>query len=214
MDFDNIDFYLIFDLFLLFLIGMGPKIALVPFLDLTKNMDVDTQKMIANKMVRTAVSTALLLAVLGWFLMRLLHFTPGAANVGGGIVLLLLALHMLVSPGKTEHHDDASGRDSMDIAIYPLAVPYLLNPAGIAALVIASNEINTIPMAAIVIGLVLLVGALDFAVFRNMDKLSKYLDPSRLAITEAVFGVLLAALAVQLMVDGLAEMGVITAVSH
>ena len=107
MNFEEIDIYLIFDLFLLFLIGMGPKIALVPFLDLTKGMDAETQKMIANRMVRTAVSTAILLAALGWFLMRLLHFTPGAANVAGGIVLLLLALHMLISPGKTEHQDQA-----------------------------------------------------------------------------------------------------------
>ena len=214
MNLNEIDIYLIFDLFLLFLIGMGPKIALVPFLDLTKGMDADTQKRIANRMVRTAVSTALLLGVLGWFLMRLLHFTPGAANVAGGIVLLLLALHMLISPGKTEHHQEGSDRDPMQMAVYPLAVPYLLNPAGIAALVIASNEIDSILAGVIVLGLVLVVGALDFAVFRNMDKLSKFLDPSRLAITEAVFGVLLAALSVQLMVDGLAELGVITAVSH
>ena len=47
-----------------------------------------------------------------------------------------------------------------------------------------------------------------------MDKLAKHLDPSRLAVTEAVFGVLLAALAVQLMVDGLADLEIITAVIH
>ena len=60
----------------------------------------------------------------------------------------------------------------------------------------------------------MLVGAIDFAVFRNMDKLAQHLDPSRLAIAEAIFGVLLAALAVQLMVDGLAELVIITAVAH
>jgi multiple antibiotic resistance protein len=214
MDFGDIDLYLIFDLFLLLLIGMGPKIALVPFLELTQGMEAETQKRIADRMVRTALITALLLAVLGWFLMRLLHFTPGAANIAGGIVLLLLALHMLVSPGRTDHHEDASGRDPMQMAVYPLAVPYLLNPAGIAALVIASGDIDSVLMAVIVIGLVLLVGAIDFAVFRNMDKLAKQLDPSRLAVTEAVFGVLLAALAVQLMVDGLADLGIIDAIMH
>jgi multiple antibiotic resistance protein len=214
MDFNDIDFYLIFDMFLLLLIGMGPKIALVPFLELTKDMDAGTQKAIANKMVRTALSTALLLVVLGWFLMRLLHFTPGAANIAGGIVLLLLALNMLVSPGKTDHHDKASGRDPMKMAVYPLAVPYLLNPAGIAALVIASDDVDSVLMGVILIGVVLLVGAIDFAVFRNMDKLSKHLDPSRLAITEAVFGVLLAALAVQLMVDGMAVLGIFDLIPH
>lgn len=214
MDFNNIDFYLIFDIFLLLLIGMGPKIALVPFLDLTKDLDADTQKKIGTKMVRTGVTTALLLVLLGGFLMRLLHFTPGAVNVAGGIVLLLLALHMLVSPQKDHANDDVSGRDLMQMAVYPLAVPYMLNPAGIASLVILSNDVQTILTFAVVIGVVLLVGALDLVIFRNMDKLAKHLDPSRLAITEAVFGVLLAALAVQLMVDGLAEMGVVNSIAH
>jgi len=208
--FDNLDFYVVFDMFLLLLIGMGPKIALVPFLELTQGMEANTQRKIADTMVRTAVGTALLLVVLGWFLMRLLHFTPGAANVAGGIILLLLALHMLVSPGKQkDHHAEAGERNPMQMAIYPLAVPFLLNPAGIAALVVASDDINSIVTGAVVIGLVLLVGLIDFAVFRNIDKLSKHLDPSRLVITEVIFGVLLAALAVQLMADGLAAMGII-----
>jgi multiple antibiotic resistance protein len=208
--FDNLDFYVVFDLFLLLLIGMGPKIALVPFLEATQGMEADAQRKMANIMVRTAVGTALLLVVLGWFLMRLLHFTPGAANVAGGIVLLLLALHMLISPGKQkDHHEEAGGRNPMQMAIYPLAVPFLLNPAGIAALVVASDDINSVVSGALVIGLVLLVGLIDFAVFRNIDKLSKHLDPSRLVITEVIFGVLLAALAVQLMADGLAAMGII-----
>ena len=212
--FNDIDIYFVFDMLLLLLIGMGPKIALVPFLDLTKEMAPDTQRKIANTMVRTAVGTALLLVVLGWFLMRLLHFTPGAANIAGGIVLLLLALHMLVSPGKTHHDEAASGRDPMQMAVYPLAVPFLLNPAGIAALVIASSDVNSVLSGVVLIAIVLLVGAIDFAVFRNMDKLAKHLDPSRLAVTEAVFGVLLAALAVQLMVEGLADLGIITALIH
>ncbi len=210
MNLGDIDIWFIFDMFLLLLIGMGPKIALVPFLDLTKEMDGDTQRKVARRMVQTAVTTALILVLLGWFLMRLLHFTPGAANIAGGIVLLLLALHMLISPGKDDHHEAASGRDAMQMALYPLAVPYLLNPAGIAAIVIASSEIASLVMVVILIALVLIVGALDWLIFRNMDKLAKHLDPSRLAVTEAVFGVLLAALAVQLMLDGLADLGILT----
>jgi small neutral amino acid transporter SnatA (MarC family) len=209
MNLGDIDIWWVFDMFLLLLIGMGPKIALVPFLDLTKGMDGDTQQKVARRMVQTAVTTALILAVLGWFLMRLLHFTPGAANIAGGIVLLLLALHMLTSPGKDDHHEKAGGRDAMQMALYPLAVPYLLNPAGIAAIVIASSEIDSLLMAVILIALVLIVGALDWLIFKNMDKLAKHLDPSRLAVTEAVFGVLLAALAVQLMLDGLADLGIL-----
>jgi small neutral amino acid transporter SnatA (MarC family) len=115
MDFGNVDFFLIFDLFVLLLIGMGPKIALVPFLDLTSGMEADLQKKVAQRMVTTAVTWGLVLVLLGWFLMRLLHFSPGAANVAGGIVLLLLALHMLISPGKADHHQKASDQDAMNI---------------------------------------------------------------------------------------------------
>jgi len=100
------------------------------------------------------------------------------------------------------------------MAVYPLAVPLLLNPAGIAVLVIASADLDSLLSALLWIGLVLLVTVINFATFRNMDKLSKHLDPSRLMVTEAVFGVLLAALAVQLMFDGLAEMSVIAGIGH
>ena len=48
---DNIDIYLVFDLFLLLLIGMGPKIALVPFLEATQGVEAETQRKIANTMV-------------------------------------------------------------------------------------------------------------------------------------------------------------------
>ena len=210
MNLGDIDFYLVFDLFMLLLIGMGPKIALVPFLDLTKGMDADTQKKVARRMVQTGVTTALILVFFGGLLMKLLHFTPGAANIAGGIVLLLLALHMLVSPGKEDHHEKAGSRSPMQMALYPLAVPYMLNPAGIAVLVIYSSDISSVLMLVILVALVLIMGALDWLVFSNMDKLAKHLDSSRLAVTEAVFGVLLGALAVQLMLDGLDSLGIIS----
>lgn len=213
MDFGDISIWVVIDLFFLLLIGMGPKIALVPFLDLTAEMDEDTKKKVARRMVQTAVVTALILVLLGGFLMKLLHFTPGALNIAGGIVLLLLGLHMLLSPGKDDHHEKASGRDAMKMALYPLAVPYLLNPAGIAVLTISSGDADSWLMYSILVILVLLMGALNLLVFVNLDKLAKHLDPARLAVTEAVFGILLAALAVQLMVDGMTDLGIISAIA-
>ncbi len=211
MDLESLDFYVVFDLFILLLIGMGPKIALVPFLDLTAGMEKEMQKKVAGQMVKTAVGVALVLVFLGSLLMRLLHFSPGAVSIAGGIILMLLALHMLVGAGKSEgHKEKAASRDPMQMALYPLAVPYLLNPAGIAVLVTVSDQLDSLIMFALVAGLVLLMGVIDMAVFKNMDKLAKQLDPSRLMVTEAVFGVLLAALAVQLVLDGLETSGIIS----
>jgi multiple antibiotic resistance protein len=99
----------------------------------------------------------------------------------------------------------------MDMALYPLAVPYLLNPVGIAVLAVFSSQVSSILEGVILIVLILLVGLIDWLLFRNIKSIAKTVDKSKMAVTESVFGVLLAALAVQLMVTGLAELGVITA---
>ncbi|MEA1978383.1 MAG: MarC family protein [Chloroflexota bacterium] len=210
MNLGDIDLWVIFDIFVLLLIGMGPKIALVPFLELTSDLDRATRKKVANRMVRTGVTVALILVVLGAFLMKLLHFSEGALYIAGGIVFLLLALKMLTGGGDDEdHHEKASERSAMQMALYPLAVPYLLNPAGITMLVIFSGAIDSWIMMAILVGLVLLMGAFDWLIFKNLDSLAEHLDPSRLAVTEAIFGVLLSALAIQLILDGLNVLGII-----
>jgi multiple antibiotic resistance protein len=215
MSVGELDIWMILDVFILLLIGMGPKVALVPFLDLTADMDSDTRKKVADRMVRTGVTVALILVVLGAFLMKLLHFSPEALYIAGGIVFLLLALKMLTSGGDDEdHHEKASERDAMKMALYPLAVPYLLNPAGITVLVIFSGAIDSWLMMGILIVLVLLMGAFDWLIFKNLDSIAKHLDKSRLAVTEAVFGVLLAALAVQLVLQGLADLGIIDIAGH
>ena len=215
MSIGDIDLYEIFDLLILLLIGMGPKVALVPFLDLTAEMEAETRQKVARKMVVTAVVVALILVLLGGFLMKLLHFTPGALSIAGGIVFMLLALHMIVGSGKSEEHQEKAGnRDAMQMALYPLAVPYLLNPAGIAVLVIASGEADSVLSYVILLVLVLVMGVIDMLVFGNIGKLSKHLDPSRMVVTEVVFGVLLAALAVQLVLNGLADLDIIPAIAH
>jgi multiple antibiotic resistance protein len=216
MTLGEIDIWQILDILILLLIGMGPKVALVPFLDLTADMDSDTRKKVANRMVRTATGVALVLLVLGALLMKLLHFSPQALYIAGGIVFLLVALRMLAEAGEEEedHHEKASARDAEKMALYPLAVPYLLNPAGITLLVIFSGALDSWLMLGILVVLVLLVGALDWLVFTNLDRIAEHLDKSRMAVTEAVFGVLLAALAVELVLRGLAELGVIELVVH
>jgi multiple antibiotic resistance protein len=212
----EIDIWQILDILVLLLIGMGPKVALVPFLELTADMDSDTRKQVANRTVRAATTVALILVVLGAFLMRLLHFSPEALYIAGGIVFLLLALKMLSGAGQEEedHHEAASGRDPMQMALYPLAVPYLLNPAGITLLVTFSGALESWLMLGILVVLVLLVAALDWLIFSNLDRIAQHLDKSRLAVTEAVFGVLLAALAVELVLKGLADLGIIALGGH
>ena len=216
MNFSVIDVELVVKLLLLLLIGMGPKIALVPFLEKTKKMDAATQRSVGRQMVVTAVVTGLILFATGALLMRLLHITGGAVAVAGGIILAILAIGMVTGPGKEIVEEVETLEDPKKIAVYPLAVPYLLNPVGMTVLIIASSEVVSVASAGIVLGLVLLVGALDYLVFTNIDKLAKRLRPTSLVVSEVVFGILLTAVAVQLAVSGLNRLGILdaTAAAH
>jgi small neutral amino acid transporter SnatA (MarC family) len=215
MEFKSVDAATVIDIFLLLLIGIGPKIALVPFLDATADLPSATKARVVRKMLTTAGTVAVVLLVLGGLLTRLLHFSAGALGVASGIVLLIIAVGMILSPHNSggDGHQLA-GQDPMRLAVFPLAVPYLLNPAGIVVLVTASAESGSIGVFGIVAGALVVVLGIDAAVFRWANRVSQHLDENRMLVTEKVFGFLLAALAVQLALDGLADVGVIHLTQH
>ena len=205
----------VIDTFLLLLIGIGPKIALVPFLETTRQMPQATQRRVLRKMLTTAATVAVLLLILGGVLTKLLHFSPGALGVASGIILLIIAVTMILGPddGNSDRRP-AEDQDPMRIAVFPLAVPYLLNPAGIVVLVTASAEASAFSVTAVVVGVLIVILALDVVVFRWAVKVSNHLDPGRMLVTEKIFGFLLAALAVQLALNGLSDVGVIHLTGH
>jgi len=213
MDTATIDTATVVDLFLLLLIGIGPKIALLPYLEATAGLDAGDKRRIVRTMLTTASVVALILVVFGELLRRLLHFSTGALAIAGGILLLIIAVTMVLGHGDAGVDHDADG-DPLRLAMFPLAIPYLLNPVGIVVLVTASAEARTPADLAIVLVPLAAVLVLDTVVLAAANRVSSHLDPARMLVTEKVFGVLLAALAVQLALNGLADIGLIHAVEH
>ena len=210
MDLSTITLDTALTLFLLLLIGIGPKIALVPFLEKTKAFAPEEQRAIGRRMVTTAVVAAVIVFFTGALLLRLLHITPGAVAVAGGIILALLAVRMALGPGEEVVHEvPAAPSDPHKLAVYPLAVPYLFNPVGITVLIIASEAAGSVAASALVLGLLLVVGAFDYLIFSNIDKVAKRVNPTSLVVSEIVFGVLLTAVAVQLFAFGLQLFGIL-----
>jgi multiple antibiotic resistance protein len=215
MELESLNATFVIDTFLLLLIGIGPKIALVPFLETTRLMPEATKRRVLRKMLTTAATVAVILLVLGGLLTRLLHFSPGALGVASGIILLIIAVTMVLGQGDgNSGSHPAEDRDPMQAAVFPLAVPYLLNPAGIVVLVTASAEASSLAVSAVVVGILIVILAIDVAVFRWAVQVSSHLDPSRMLVAEKIFGFLLAALAVQLMLNGLSDVGVIHLTGH
>ena len=203
----------VIDTFLVLLIGIGPKIALVPFLQITASLDTATKRQVQRKMLTTAATVAFALIVFGELLRVLLHFSVGSLSIAGGVILLVLAIEMVL--GKPDPGDQPTAeKDPMQLAQFPLAVPYLLNPVGIVGLVTISAETKSLDVFAVMIAILVLVLLLDVAVFRWANRVSAKLNENRMLVTEKVFGFLIAAIAVQLVLDGLALVGVIAPINH
>ena len=199
---ESLDAAFVIDTFLLLLIGIGPKIALVPFLEMTAGMTESTKRRVRRKMLTTAALVAVLLLIIAASMVlgqgNGTGGGDGGAHGGGGHG----GGHQII------------GRDPMQVAVFPLAVPYLLNPAGIVVLVTLSAEASSFAVLGAAVGVLVVVLAFDVVVFRWATAVSSKLDASRMLVTEKVFGFLLAALGVQLALNGLADVGVIHLTGH
>lgn len=215
MDLNTIDVQVVADLFLLLLIGIGPKIALVPFLELTSALDHATRAKVIRKMLTTAAVVAVGLIVLGEILQKLLHFSTGSLAIAGGVILFVISASMVLRSDQPDtHNSDRVSREPMRLAVFPLAVPYLLNPTGVVVLVVISADSRSLAGLALALGLLAAVLAIDLVVFWWANKVSGHLNENRMLVTEKVFGFLLAALAVQLILNGLSDLGLIQLAAH
>lgn len=199
------------ELFLTIFIGMGPVKVLLVYIAATMGVDKGVQRRVARKAILTATVVALLLLVAGALFMKILHFTTGSLNIAGGLILLILALNMVLSPAEKQEHGAAPDEEVlMSMAIYPMGIPLLLNPVGIVSLTVFSAETQDFLHLGIIAGMmVLLVAAIDLGIFMVSHRLDKYLTHERVIVLEKLLGILLAALAVQMVLNGLAELGVI-----
>ena len=201
----------VFDLFLILFVGMGPIKALLIFIDITQGVDKELQRKVVRKAVTVAAAVAILLLLAGVIFMKLLHFSTGSLTIAGGLILLILALNIVLSPAP-KHDADAvvDEEELLAQAIYPLGIPLILNPVGIVALTVLSAETTQILHLGVIGGMVLLIAAIDVAILNSAHRLDKFLTHERILVLEKVLGIMLAALAVELVVQGMALLGIIT----
>ena len=199
--------------FITIFIGMGPVKVLLVYIGATKHLDKDVLHAMARRIVLVAGSVAVGLFILGALLQQILHFSIGALNIIGGLILLLLALQMVMGGGKKPAASGESDVDPMSMAVSPLGIPLTLNPVGIVALVVASSEVTDLPSSIAIIVMVAIVMAINLGVLYGSDRVAPYLSEAIVELLEVVLGILLGALAIQLIANGLADLGVITLTS-
>jgi len=188
-----------------FLVVMDP-IGLAPvFLGLAAGRPPREQAEIARRAVLIAALLLVLFALFGEPLLRYLGIRLEAFRIAGGLLLLKIAVDMVFAHRERETpEEEAEARLRGDISVFPLAIPLLVGPGAMASVLVLTGEARTLPLGAwIVIGAGLFVLLLAYLALVLSRLIARVLGRTGVNVITRVLGILLAALAVEFMVDGL-----------
>jgi len=188
-------------------------IGLLPiFISLTKGSSLSHQRRMAIKGTVIGGMTLLFFALLGDRFLALLGVGLPAFRIAGGVMLFLMAIEMVFDKRSQRRENRAEDMkeeiegDSAfdDISVFPLSIPLISGPGAIASimLLISANRDNLVHQATVlvVLGIVLII---VFSLFLLAPKLEKLMGVTFTQIVSRVLGVILGALAVQYIVDGI-----------
>jgi multiple antibiotic resistance protein len=149
------------------------------------------------------ISAVILLAfiAIGQIVLEALGIDLASFRIAGGLVLLVIALRMVLEETRTTSGTDAPPRGN--VAVFPLAMPFIAGPASIMAVVLLTdNNIYTVWQQAETAVLLLLVLAFTYACLVGAGAVQRLLGPTGANVVSRIMGLILAALAVQSMLTG------------
>ena len=180
---------------------------------LTAQASAQFIKQVSLRSVVAAFLVCVVFAVLGEMILRLFRVSVPAFQIGGGIIVLLFSIEMVMG-GKEAVKErnirapEAVEDPSLDIAIYPLAVPLMASVSGLVAIVSILSQRDDLPsilfLTAVIAGLM----GLNYVCLRACQVIVKAVGPAALQVVGKIMGVILTALAVELILMGLAGLGV------
>jgi multiple antibiotic resistance protein len=193
---------------------IGPADVAALFAALTPNNTPAERRAMAIRATLIATAILLAFALFGEAILRLFGISLPALRIAGGILLLLIAIDMVFgrpSGGTTTtSEENAEAALKEDISVFPLATPLIAGPGAIGAtiLLVADAETNRLRVA-IVILVMLGVLLLTFLLMLVATQVQRLLGVTGLHVVSRIVGVLLAALAVQFILDGIRTSGLL-----
>ena len=196
------------ELFLIFLITLGPLKSAIVYVTLTADADAGFRRRIAIRTVLVATIVSILFVVAGEYLLDVFHISIPALKFGGGIILMLYALEMVLG-GKSEEGAKSDVELSPNIAVFPLAMPLMATPHGLVAIVTLSAAAPGTSEMVYMIASILAVMAFNFVFLLGANKILGAIGPAALKVVSVIVGLLLVALGIQLMIWGLTDLGLV-----
>ena len=186
-------------------------IATVPaFVAMTARSSITERLRMAKVACMVMVGVLAGFALVGQSLFNLLGITLPAIQVAGALVLLLVALDMLRaqrSAVQETAEETAAGTTKDDIAITPLAIPMLAGPAAISTVILLDAQTRTLAERGMLLACLVAVGLASYVTLALGATGAKWLTPIAEKIITRLMGLLLAALAIQFLFNGLKGAG-------
>jgi multiple antibiotic resistance protein len=185
---------------------VDPMAAAPMFITMTANDSPAHKRRTALRAgIGTFVTLALFAAIGGW-IFRLLGISLGAFQIAGGILLFLLAVDMLRaerSRQRTSPEEEHEGLDKPDVSLFPLTIPMLAGPGSISTVMLLMSRVEHVWHYGVIMGAITLTAIGSYNVLRGAGFLEKRLGQTGINVMQRVMGLILAAIAVQFVVDGI-----------
>jgi multiple antibiotic resistance protein len=197
---------------LIALLAIVNPIGVIPFfIHFTRDFTREQRR----RTIRVAAIGAFLViavsAVAGLRIIEFFGISLGSFQVGGGMLLLISSLQMLhAEPAESRKADLVEGNDKVDagdsIAIVPLTIPLLTGPATLSTMVIYAEKTHHWWQLAVLVGYGVVIGIAVWVAFSLSGRIARAIGATGINVMTRLMGLLLAALAVEVMSDGLIKL--------
>jgi len=180
------------------------------FIGLTGGRSVAERRSIAIRAISVAAATLVAFGILGNYILEFLGVTISAFRISGGVLLLLLAIDMVLARQSglrsTTKPEDREAAHRDDVAIFPLAIPLIAGPGAMTSVLLLLGRVGHEWLGTgLVLGVMLAVLLLCLVAFWSASWIMDRLGVTGVNVISRVLGILLAALAIQYILDGLAK---------
>jgi multiple antibiotic resistance protein len=197
---------------LIALLAIVNPIGVVPFfIHFTQSFSPAQRRHTIRVSAFTAFLVISISALAGLKIIEFFGISIASFQVGGGMLLLTSAIAMLnAKPAESKPGDVSEGQEKIDagasIAVVPLTIPLLTGPATISTMVIYAERTRHWWELAVLVGYGVVVGLATFVAFSASGRIAKWIGRTGINVMTRLMGLILAALAVEIMADGLVKL--------
>jgi multiple antibiotic resistance protein len=191
---------------------VDPFAAIPAFLAMTTRHDAPERRRMARRAAWTCFGVLSAFAFSGGWVFRMFGITLAAFEIAGGLILLLIGLEMLQARrSATQEHtsETQEGAAKEDIGITPLGVPMLAGPGAISTVMVLTGASPRWMHVLVVFLAIVLTSYASYLILAGADRVRKRLGETGIRIMMRMMGLLLTAIAVQFVINGLGLIGVI-----